>query len=185
MRRWPGCRASRLPLDGGVRAPPDLVRREPRPRRGEALARAIRDGKIGVSALFAQPLTGILDHETFARLVWPRACSRASTAWLSGCATGRRARAVAHVSHPARRERRALSRERGQPERAAPLLSPADAVRAQLGGGEWTTYPQLYWWEGPDGSRVLHWRADQYADGCGSASTWVRPRWGAACRTGC
>src|SRR5882724_653384 len=38
------------------------------PAAGEALARAIRDGKIGVSALFAQPLTGILDHETFARL---------------------------------------------------------------------------------------------------------------------
>src|SRR5207247_1362168 len=51
------------------------------------------------------------------------------------------------------------------PERAAPLLSPVDAARAQLGGTEWTTYPQLYWWEGPDGSRVLHWRADQYADG--------------------
>src|SRR5439155_1136741 len=51
------------------------------------------------------------------------------------------------------------------PERAAPLLSPADAARAQLAGGDWTTYPQLYWWEGPDGSRVLHWRAAQYADG--------------------
>src|SRR5207248_11500157 len=51
------------------------------------------------------------------------------------------------------------------PERAAPLLSPADAARAQLAGGDWTTYPQLYWWEGPDGSRVLHWRAGQYADG--------------------
>src|SRR5207247_353827 len=51
------------------------------------------------------------------------------------------------------------------PERAAPLLSPADAARAQLAGSDWTTYPQLYWWEGPDGSRVLHWRAGQYADG--------------------
>src|SRR5437773_2376436 len=51
------------------------------------------------------------------------------------------------------------------PERAAPLLSPPDAARAQLAGGDWTTYPQLYWWEGPDGSRVLHWRAGQYADG--------------------
>src|SRR6267378_386029 len=41
------------------------------PAAGEALARALRDGKIGFSALFAQPLTGILDHETFARLLWP------------------------------------------------------------------------------------------------------------------
>src|SRR5436190_23626011 len=38
---------------------------------GEALARAIRDGKLGVSAVFAQVLTGILDHETFARVLWP------------------------------------------------------------------------------------------------------------------
>src|SRR6059036_1955572 len=38
---------------------------------GEALARAIRDGKLGVSAVFAQALTGILDHETFARVLWP------------------------------------------------------------------------------------------------------------------
>src|SRR5437899_1970857 len=28
-------------------------------------------GKVGVSAVFAQPLTGILDHETFARVLWP------------------------------------------------------------------------------------------------------------------
>ena len=26
-------------------------------------------------------------------------------------------------------------------------------------------YPQLYYWEGPDGSRVLHWRAHHYGDG--------------------
>src|SRR5205814_3676709 len=50
------------------------------------------------------------------------------------------------------------------PERAVPLLSPAAAAAAQL-TGEWTAYPQLYWWEGPDGSRVLHWRTDRYADG--------------------
>src|SRR5205814_9840942 len=41
------------------------------PAAGEALARAIRDGKVGVSAVFAQPLTGILDHEPFARVLWP------------------------------------------------------------------------------------------------------------------
>src|SRR5205807_8078884 len=38
---------------------------------GEALARAIRDGKLDDSAVFAQALTGILDHETFARVLWP------------------------------------------------------------------------------------------------------------------
>src|SRR2546423_15254333 len=37
----------------------------------DALLQAIRDGKVGWQALFANMLTGILDHETFARLVWP------------------------------------------------------------------------------------------------------------------
>src|SRR5207249_1301634 len=49
------------------------------------------------------------------------------------------------------------------PERAVPLLPEAEAMRVGL-TGEWTTYPQLYWWEGPDGSRVLHWRAYHYGD---------------------
>ncbi|HEX4573702.1 MAG TPA: hypothetical protein VH158_01125, partial [Gemmatimonadales bacterium] len=49
------------------------------------------------------------------------------------------------------------------PERAVPLLSAADAAQAQL-VGDWTSYPQLHWWEGPDGSRVLHWRSYGYAD---------------------
>src|SRR6266705_1466228 len=46
------------------------------------------------------------------------------------------------------------------PERAAPLL-PAGTATATEG----TAYPQLYYWEGPDGSRVLHWRAHHYGDG--------------------
>ena len=41
------------------------------PRAGEALARALRDGRVGFSAVFAQLLTGLLDHETFARVLWP------------------------------------------------------------------------------------------------------------------
>src|SRR3989475_9316716 len=49
------------------------------------------------------------------------------------------------------------------PERAVPLLSPADGASAQLAGA-WTSYPQLYWWAGPDGSRVLHWRSYGYGD---------------------
>jgi len=136
------------------------------PAAGEALARAIRDGKIGVSALFAQPLTGILDHETFARLVWPAGL------FAREHGLGYQAAQLADVPGQSLTFPTLLAASGVRylasavnPERAAPLLSPADAVRAQLGGGEWTTYPQLYWWEGPDGSRVLHWRADQYADG--------------------
>src|SRR5207247_1522050 len=49
------------------------------------------------------------------------------------------------------------------PERAVPLLSPADGASTQLAGA-WTSYPQLYWWAGPDGSRVLHWRSYGYGD---------------------
>src|SRR3989442_1647428 len=37
------------------------------PAAGELLARALPDGKVGFSALFAQPLTGILDRKTYAR----------------------------------------------------------------------------------------------------------------------
>src|SRR2546422_6241398 len=136
------------------------------PAAGEALARAIRDGKIGVSALFAQPLTGILDHETFARLVWPAGL------FAREHGLGYQAAQLADVPGQSLTFPTLLAASgvrylasAANPERAAPLLSPADAVRAQLGGGEWTTYPQLYWWEGPDGSRVLHWRADQYGDG--------------------
>src|SRR6266702_2190414 len=41
------------------------------PAAGDALVRAIRDGKIGFTALFANLLTGLLDHETLARAAWP------------------------------------------------------------------------------------------------------------------
>jgi alpha-mannosidase len=136
------------------------------PAAGEALARAIRDGKIGFSSVFAQPLTGILDHETFARVFWPAGL------FAREHGLGYQAAQIADVPGQAITFPTLLAASGVRylasavnPERAAPLLSPADAVRAQLGGGEWTTYPQLYWWEGPDGSRVLHWRADQYADG--------------------
>src|SRR5439155_1306615 len=50
------------------------------------------------------------------------------------------------------------------PERALPLLPRALADENHLAGAEWTAYPQLYWWEGPDGSRVLHWRSHRYGD---------------------
>ena len=50
------------------------------------------------------------------------------------------------------------------PERALPLL-PESEGKADGLPGPWTTYPQLYWWESPDGSRVLHWRSYHYGDG--------------------
>jgi hypothetical protein len=49
------------------------------------------------------------------------------------------------------------------PERALPLLPGSEATPLGL-TGDWTAYPQLYWWEGPDGSRVLHWRSYHYGD---------------------
>jgi len=136
------------------------------PAAGEALARAIRDGKVGVSAVFAQPLTGILDHETFARVLWPAGlfAREQGLGYQAAQLTDVPGQALTFPTLLAASGVRYLA-SGINPERAAPLLSPADAARAQLGGSEWTTYPQLYWWEGPDGSRVLHWRADQYADG--------------------
>jgi len=136
------------------------------PAAGEALARAIRDGKIGVSAVFAQPLTGILDHETFARVLWPAGmfAREHGLGYQAAQLTDVPGQVLTLPTLLAASGVRYLA-SGVNPERAAPLLSPADAARAQLGGSEWTTYPQLYWWEGPDGSRVLHWRADQYADG--------------------
>jgi alpha-mannosidase len=135
------------------------------PAAGEALARAIRDGKVGFSAVFAQPLTGILDHETFARVLWPAGlfARERGLGYLAAQLTDVPGQTLTFPTLLAASGVRYLA-SGVNPERAAPLLSPADAARAQL-SGEWTTYPQLYWWEGPDGSRVLHWRADQYADG--------------------
>jgi len=41
----------------------------------------------------------------------------------------------------------------------------SDAAHVPGGTAEGVAYPQLYYWEGPDGSRVLHWRAHHYGDG--------------------
>src|SRR5207245_10140703 len=41
------------------------------PEAAGALVEAIRGGKIGFQGLFANLLTGLLDHETLARVVWP------------------------------------------------------------------------------------------------------------------
>ncbi|MFN2637865.1 MAG: hypothetical protein ABR585_12640 [Gemmatimonadaceae bacterium] len=126
---------------------------------GDALVRAIREGKIGWQALFANMLTGLLDHETFARLVQPAGriarergltCVSAQLSDVPGqVATFPMLLAASGVKYLATGP---------SPERAVPLLPPS-------GGAEGTPYPQLYYWEGPDGSRVLHWRAYQYGDG--------------------
>jgi alpha-mannosidase len=131
---------------------------------GEVLLHAIRDGKVGFHALFANMLTGLLDHETFARVVWP--------AGLLARERGLTYAAAQITDVPGQTNTfpmvLAASGVRylasgANPERALPLLPSSEAERYGL-RGEWTGYPQLYWWEGPDGSRVLHWRAHHYGD---------------------
>lgn len=120
------------------------------PDAGDALLQAIRDGKIGWQALFANMLTGVLDHETYARLALP---------------AGRLARERGLTFASAE-----VSGVPGQPATFPTLLAAsgvkylatgAPGAPADVGGG---IYPQLYYWEGPDGSRVLHWRARGYGD---------------------
>jgi hypothetical protein len=121
---------------------------------GDALAQAIRDGKVGWHALFANMLTGLLDHDTFARLVLP---------------AGRfaRERGVTYTTAQ-------ISDVPGQPH-TFPMMLAASGVQYLASGvnadralplapGEGVAYPQLYYWESPDGSRVLHWRAHQHGD---------------------
>jgi len=134
------------------------------PAAGQTLAQAIRDGKVGFSALFANLLTGILDHETLARAVWP-------AGWFAReQGLGFRTAQIADVPGQVATLPTLLAASGVRylvsgvnPERAVPLLSPADGASTQLAGA-WTSYPQLYWWAGPDGSRVLHWRSYGYGD---------------------
>src|SRR6266568_8539417 len=125
---------------------------------GGALLQAIRDGKIGWQALFANMLTGLLDHETFARLVWPagKLARERGLTFLSAQITDVPGQTLTFPMLLAASGVKYLA-SGPNPERAVPLL-PAS-------GTEGTPYPQLYYWEGPDGSRVLHWRAHHYGDG--------------------
>src|SRR6266511_1333992 len=134
------------------------------PAAGDALVQAIRDGKVGVGALFANMLTGLLDHETFARLVWPAGllARERGLAYLSAQLSDVPGQTLTFPTLLAASGVRYLA-SGPNPERAVPLLPEAEAARYKL-PGEWTSYPQLYWWEGPDGSRVLHWRAYHYGD---------------------
>ncbi|HXO85612.1 MAG TPA: hypothetical protein VN803_08795, partial [Gemmatimonadales bacterium] len=125
---------------------------------GDALVQAIREGKIGWQALFANMLTGLLDHETLARLVWPagKLARERGLTFLSAQITDVPGQTLTFPMMLAASGVKYLA-SGPNPERAVPLL-PAS-------GGEGTVYPQLYYWEGPDGSRVLHWRGHHYGDG--------------------
>src|SRR6266513_2934971 len=128
------------------------------PEAGDALVQAIQGGKIGWQALFANMLTGILDHETFARLVWPagKLARERGLNFASAQITDVPGQTLTFPMLLAASGVKYLA-SGPNPERAVPLL-PAS-------GTEGTPYPQLYYWEGPDGSRVLHWRAHHYGDG--------------------
>src|SRR5207302_1866172 len=134
------------------------------PAAGDALVQAIRDGKVGFGASFANMLTGSLDHETVARIAWPagRFAREHGLGYLSAQLTDVPGQTLTLPSVLAASGVRYLATG-PNPERAVPLLPEAEAKRVGL-TGEWTAYPQLYWWEGPDGGRVLHWRAYHYGD---------------------
>ena len=129
------------------------------PSAGDALVQAIRDGKVGWQALFANMLTGILDHETFARLVWPagKLARERGLTFLSAQITDVPGQTSTFPMLLAASGVKYLA-SGANPDRAVPLL-PVTA------GTQGAVYPQLYYWEGPDGSRVLHWRAHHYGDG--------------------
>ena len=135
------------------------------PQSVAALLQAIRDGKIGFHALFANMLTGLLDHETAARMVWPagRLAREHGLAFACAQITDVPGQALTFPMVLAASGVRYLA-SGPNPDRAPPLLPPDEAKAAGL-AGEFTAYPQLYWWESPDGSRVLHWRNHHYGDG--------------------
>lgn len=124
----------------------------------EALMQAIRDGKVGFHALFANLLSGLLDHETYARMAWPAGllARERGLAFTSASVSGVPGQPLTFPTVLSASGVRYLATA-VDAERAVPLLDPVEAGRFHL-TGPWTNYPQLYWWEGPDGSKVLHWR---------------------------
>src|SRR6266545_7945098 len=131
------------------------------PEAGAALVRALQNGRIGFQALFANMLTGILDHETLARLVWPaaRLARERGLTYASAQITDVPGQTATFPMMLAASGVKYLA-SGPNPERAVPLLPKTQ-------GAEGTTYPQVYYWEGPDGSRVLHWRGYHYGDATG------------------
>jgi len=126
------------------------------PEAGDALVQAIQGGKIGFEALFANMLTGLLDHDTLARVVWPagRLARERGLTYAAAQITDVPGQTLTLPMVLAASGVKYLA-SGANPERALPLLPVPDGS---------TTYPQVYYWEGPDGSRVLHWRAHHYGD---------------------
>jgi len=126
------------------------------PEAGDALVQAIQGGKIGFQALFANMLTGLLDHDTLARVVWPagRLARERGLTYAAAQITDVPGQTLTFPMVLAASGVKYLA-SGANPERALPLLPVPDGS---------TTYPQVYYWEGPDGSRVLHWRAHHYGD---------------------
>lgn len=131
----------------------------------QALVQALRDGKIGFQALFANLLTGILDHETAARMVWPAGLFARDNGlgFVSAQITDVPGQIPTFPMILAASGVKYLA-SGPNPDRALPLLPESEGLADGL-AGPWTPYPQLYWWESPDGSRVLHWRNHHYGDG--------------------
>lgn len=123
---------------------------------GDALVQAMQGGKIGFQALFANMLTGILDHDTMARLVWPagRLARERGLGFVAAQITDVPGQTNTFPMMLAASGVKYLA-SGANPERATPLLPPP---------GGTAQYPAVYYWEGPDGSRVLHWRAHHYGD---------------------
>lgn len=134
------------------------------PERAQALIQALRDGKIGFQALFANLLTGLLDHETAARMVWPAGvfARENGLGFVSAQITDVPGQIPTFPMILAASGVKYLA-SGPNPDRAVPLLPESEGVENGL-TGPWTPYPQLYWWESPDGSRVLHWRNHHYGD---------------------
>src|SRR3989441_11089752 len=112
------------------------------PEAGDALVQAIRDGKIGWQALFANMLTGILHHETCARLAWPagRLARERGPTFPPAQITDVPAQSLTFPMLLAASGVKYLA-SGPNPERAAPLL-PA-GTGGGGGGDRGTVYPQL------------------------------------------
>ncbi len=127
------------------------------PEAGDALVRALQGGKIGFQALFANMLTGLLDHDTLARVVWPagRLARERGLSYAAAQITDVPGQTLTFPMVLAASGVKYLA-SGANPERALPLVPPPDGPML---------YPHVYYWEGPDGSRVLHWRNHHYGDG--------------------